>query len=252
VTKQKQAEDALQESFEKLRKLEEVRDNLTNMIIHDLRSPLTVIMCFLELLKSNLQEKLDRGGMEAIEAALAGADQINAMITSLLDVSRLEAGQMPIHMSEVDLGELVTTSLAKELALYGKTIKLDFPQESILLQCDPVLISRVMANLLGNAIKFTPRDGEIRVKIKKDESNIVLSVADNGPGIPTEFQERVFEKFAQVEVSKHAHSSGLGLTFCKLAIKAQGGTIGITSENGNGATFWCNFPSGFCENRAST
>lgn len=100
--------------------------------------------------------------------------------------------------------------------------------------------ARVIANFVGNAIKFTPASGRIRVSVRVSNTGVRVSVSDTGPGIPPEFHERIFEKFGQVEAARHGakHSSGLGLTFCKFAVEAHGGTIGVDSVVGQGSTFW--------------
>ena len=111
--------------------------------------------------------------------------------------------------------------------------------------CDAQLIRRVVQNLLGNALKFTEKDGVITVCIEIGaEETVRVSVADNGPGIPLEHQAKVFDKFHQVAASKqgHKYSTGLGLTFCKLAVEAHGGRIGLQSTVGKGSTFWFELP----------
>ena len=111
--------------------------------------------------------------------------------------------------------------------------------------CDPEVIGRIVANLLGNALKFTPASGEVRVSAVPSANEVKINVADTGPGIPAEYRERIFEKFGQVEGQKEGkkHSTGLGLTFCKLAAEAHGGKIGVDSEVGHGSTFWFTLPN---------
>ena len=102
----------------------------------------------------------------------------------------------------------------------------------------------MIQNLLGNALKFTPSDGWIRLGIEPDENRVCVRVRDNGPGVPPEYQERIFEKFGQVEAraNRQKHSTGLGLTFCKLAVEAHGGSVGVESEVDKGSTFWFVLP----------
>jgi len=110
--------------------------------------------------------------------------------------------------------------------------------------CDPGLIRRVIGNLLGNALKFTPASGSITITASSDGRTARVEVADTGPGIPADFLDRVFDKFSQASEgrSRKRYSTGLGLTFCKLAIEAHGGTIGVTSEVGVGTQFWFELP----------
>jgi signal transduction histidine kinase len=110
------------------------------------------------------------------------------------------------------------------------------------LSADPVLLSRVIRNLLGNAFKFTPEGGSVRVGISKTDREARVTVTDEGPGIPAEYHEKIFEKFGQVEDIRAKTGTGLGLTFCKLAVELHSGRIGVESEVGGGSTFWFTLP----------
>jgi len=200
VTERKRAADAVSENFEKLKELEALRDSLTHMIIHDLRSPLSVTIGFLTLLERQAEGKLDENGIEAIHRAQSGANQINAMITSLLDVSRLEAGEMPLKIIECDLAKIAATALAHDLALKGASrLQLEWPEEPVYVRGDAMMISRVVTNLVGNAFKFSPPQSAVRVRVSREGGCPRLSVLDAGPGIPREDHERIFEKFGQLE-----------------------------------------------------
>jgi signal transduction histidine kinase len=126
----------------------------------------------------------------------------------------------------------------------AREMNLDAPPVPVTVVADKDLILRVIQNLLGNALKFTSSDGWIHLDIQPDGNRVCVKVRDNGPGIPVEYQERIFEKFGQVEARAHRQkfSTGLGLTFCKLAVEAHGGSIGVESEIGKGSTFWFVLP----------
>ena len=244
VTERKQAVDALKENFDKLKELQDLRDSLTHMIIHDLRAPLSVTMGFLTFLKERAASKLDEIETEAIDRAQESAAQINAMITSLLDICRLESGEMPMDLKDFDIADIAITSLAHDLALMGPSrLQLELPEEPIRARGDAMLTNRVIANLVGNALKFSPKKSVVTVRATYDEGRARISVIDAGPGIPKEAHAEVFEKFGQLKATRRVHSSGLGLAFCKLAVEAQGGEIGIESEVGHGSTFWFTLPS---------
>jgi PAS domain S-box-containing protein len=223
--------------------LESLRENLSHMIIHDLRGPLTTIMGFLDVLKQRLTNKLGKSESRFFEMAQGSASALNEMITSLLDVNRLEAGEMPLNLEECDLYELATNSTVAVRALVGKQkLTVTEPSLPVVALCDRTVIGRVITNLVSNALKFTPGDGEVRVVVEKAESTSRVSVIDTGFGIPAEYHARIFEKFGQVKGGSHVHSTGLGLTFCKLAVEAHGGTIGVQSEPDKGSTFSFTLP----------
>jgi signal transduction histidine kinase len=162
------------------------------------------------------------------------------MITSLLDVHKLESGEMPLSLGQVDLREVAHSAMAPLRAVIGaRSLEGDIPEEPVEAWCDAGLIRRVLTNLLGNAVKFTPEVGAIRVVLEPlAGGGAKVSVVDTGCGIPAEYHERIFEKFGQIGGHQHRHSTGLGLTFCKLAIEAQGGRIGVESVAGHGTTMW--------------
>jgi PAS domain S-box-containing protein len=238
ITERKYIADQLQQSYEKLQELETLRDDLTNMIIHDLRSPLTSVIGFMDLLHGSAAEKLGQEDMELIERAQQGAYALKGMITSLLDVKRLESGQMPLDLKECDLVEITKEAADSFTSVIGsRSFILDLPNSQLYVYCDAILIRRVVTNLVGNALKFTPENGEVRISVVSHERGAKVLVSDTGPGIPAECHAKIFEKFGQVEGHKHQHSTGLGLAFCKLSVEAHGGTIGVESEIEKGSTF---------------
>jgi signal transduction histidine kinase len=234
----------LRRQFLELQELHDLRDNLTHMIVHDLRSPLTGIKGYLDLLKLDA-DKLDEDGQSYINDALSGVKTLVEMISSLLDVNRLESGEMPLNKKDCDLTTISTDAVA---SLGGLTVDRNVAQESpdgpVTISCDTELTTRVIANLLGNALKFTPSSGDVTVAVLGKDGGARVEVRDTGPGIPPEYLGRVFDKFGQVEARKERKkfSSGLGLAFCKLAVEAHGGTIGVESEVGSGSTFWFELP----------
>jgi len=239
----------LQESYEKLRELEDLRDNLVHMIVHDMRSPLTGVVGMLELLQMDLREVMDEEQTTDMEEVRTSARTLVDMVSSLLDVSRMEAGEMPLRKKECDLSPVAEEALASLLALLKRCdVGIEPPSSKITADCDPEIIRRVIANLVGNAIKFTPPTGKVRVQFAMAPDYTKVMVSDTGPGIPPEYRDKIFEKFGQVEGRQQGQklSTGLGLTFCKMAVEAHGGEIGVDSVLGQGSTFWFTLPALTC------
>jgi signal transduction histidine kinase len=234
----------VEEQYRKLERLELLRDGLVHMLVHDLRSPLAGIRAYLDLLKLDGAGKLDAELTESIDGARKVAVEMTDMVSDLLDVSRMEAGKMPLEFAPADVGALAVDAVAAAGASGRVRVRVEAPVDQLRVACDAGIIRRVITNLVGNAVKFTPASGQITVIVQGDGAEVKVSVVDTGPGIPPEFHQKVFEKFGQVEAVRHGakHSSGLGLTFCKLAVEAHGGRIGLDSKVGTGSTFWIVLP----------
>jgi len=240
--------EQIEHSYERLRELEEQRDKLVLMIIHDLRSPLTGILGYAELLEMKLKK---RAGCEepAKFAAdiLSSAQTLNATISTLLDISRMESREMPLKKAACDLRDVVARAFVSLGALVQEaTVVYEPLPESVTAFCDPVITRRIIENLTANAIKFAGRDNPVRIELSREANMATVRVSDSGPGIPPEYHQRIFERFGQVAVRRESgknYSTGLGLTFCKLAVEAQGGRIGVQSEVGKGSTFWFELPA---------
>jgi two-component system sensor histidine kinase/response regulator len=162
-------------------------------------------------------------------------------------VSRLEEGRLEPDLKVVELDTLAREALTLADPLRGgRRLLLEVPGAVPALITDRDLLLRVLQNLVGNAIKYTDaQDGRVAIRLLEAPNGTRVEVCDNGPGIPADFLDRVFDKFCQVEArqQRRPHSSGLGLTFCKLAVELHGGCIGVTSEMGRGSVFWFELPT---------
>jgi len=240
----KRLADEVRENLSRLRDLEHLRDSLTHMIVHDLNSPLAAIIGSLELLQLYATAAAPKLDPAVLDRCLACALQMNDLIASLLDLSRLEAGKMPLHKEATELAPLVSGVLESSRSqLAGRPLVLSGPVGEATAFCDGGVVRRVLNNLIGNAIKCTPA-GEVTVALSREASLIRVTVRDTGRGIAPEHHGVIFEKFRQVRESDARAGTGLGLAFCKLAVEAHGGRIGVESERGKGSTFWFTLPAG--------
>jgi NtrC-family two-component system sensor histidine kinase KinB len=225
--------------------LAELREEMTNMLVHDLRSPLTVLISGLELIAIELAT----GDTEAVTKVLAlarqSSDHLLRLINDLLDISRLESGQLSVAPQEVEVRPLLE-EVANRLMPLAEPARITMEVEADPglppLYVDPYIIDRVVHNLVDNALKFTPVGGRIslwaRLEPEREQPGLVLGVTDTGPGIPLSEHARVFQKYQQIDGSAgRRKGTGLGLPFCKLAIEAHGGRIWVESEVGKGSSF---------------
>lgn len=239
----------LREQNEQLRALEKLRDDLTHMMVHDLRNPLTCIYGFLKLLDIRGRPLLPPDLVECIESSLGSTQDLIEMVTSLLDINKFEAGAMRLDLESCNLAAVATEVMARSEGLrQNRALTVaPFPEGEATVMADAVLMRRVLTNIVGNALKFTDaRTGRVDVSFTLDSDRVRVEVADNGPGIPDEWHDKIFEKFGQVGMrsQRKKYTTGLGLTFCKLAIEAHGGTIGVRSKVGKGTSFWFDLPKG--------
>jgi len=237
----------LQHSYQRLQQLEKGRDDLTDMIVHDLRTPLNAMMMGIQELE--FTGDLNEGQQEMIEMTRRGGQTLVAMINDLLDISQMESGALRLERREVTVTDLIEDAIQQVTTLAtAKSVTLTISLERDLpgLVADEAKLLRILVNLLSNAIKFTPASGTVTItaRLDHDGPSLLFSISDTGEGIPAAAFGRIFEKFGQVE-SRHggrSMSTGLGLTFCKLAVEAHGGEIGVESTPGQGSTFRFTIP----------
>jgi signal transduction histidine kinase len=232
----------LEEANTRLREADIWKENLSSMIVHDLKNPLGVIQGTMIYFKGTMGDNLDEKQAQLLESALISADRALKLVSAILDVRRLEEGRMPLEIQPVAPAEIIQTCMDEIyplITMHGLTARLDVPSGLPPVRADYNTLMRVVGNLVDNAVKFTPADGHITVSAKQAPTGVQFSVADTGYGIPTEQHKRIFEKFAQAGIRAQGQRAGvgLGLTFCKLAVEAQRGNIWVESEQGTGATF---------------
>lgn len=222
----------LQSEKEHLLELQRVRQETSDLIVHDLRNPLSVIYGTLNLLGMVLPEEIRAENQALLDIATVATGRMRRLVDSLLDVAKLETGEMQLSLSDSDLGGLLKSAVSQmELGMQTAGVHLitNIPDTLPPVLIDVDKLERVMTNLLDNALKYTPRDGQITVAAEVQKDSMVISVSDTGSGIPPEDRKRIFERFAQVEGESRQvrglRGFGLGLTFCRATIEAHGGAI---------------------------
>ena len=237
----RRAQADLAASYTRLRALEQLRDDLVRMVVHDMGSPLQALSINLLLLQGAVSED----GRDILQSASKVAEELSQMISDLFDVSRLEECKMPIRRAVWNLTDMAQDVRAV-LGAIDADRRIDIESAgAVEASCDGALVRRVIENLVTNALRHTPAGSPIRVSIASAEGRARVAVHDQGRGVPSEATERIFEKFGTVEARQESayRSLGLGLAFCKLAIEAHGGTIGVAPGVESGSTFWFELPA---------
>lgn len=225
------------------------RASLTGMIVHDMNNLLSVILGYAAFLLSDhtLPESV-RNDIVAIEKS---GNDIRSMTITLLEVEKLESGTMPISPKELNVWDLAKQRaelLVSEAVERGIRLEFNAPEKDVIVFADQALLSRILDNLIFNAVKFSPDRGNIELGASSEDGMGRISVTNDGPPIPKEYHEKIFEKFAQVEIRKTTGRKGvgLGLAFCKMAVEAMNGKISVESplpEREDGVRFNLHFPT---------
>ncbi len=221
------------------KELDRLKDDFLHSITHDLRNPMTSIRGFIKFLSDGTAGELNEQQKKMLEIMDRASYRLLGMINDILDIAKLEAGKMELKIEPVDLVSLVKSVLEIAQPQYERkkiNVKFITQKPQVYANVDGRLIERVYTNLLGNAIKFTPEEGTITIYLEETDEKIFSYVQDTGEGIPPEYINTIFEKFAQVK-NKSKGGTGLGLTICKYVIEAHKGKIWAESELGKGAKF---------------
>jgi signal transduction histidine kinase len=217
--------------------------------VHDLNNPLLIISGNVQILEMELQNTLSGEQKNTVHLTLYSIHEMKNMISNLLDIGKMEEGKLTLRYEEISL-EVIFREMADVMQVLsrqeGKTISVHTPSGLPSVSADKEILKRIIANLIGNALKFTPLGSniEIAASYNTDSKEVAVSVKDQGEGISKEYLNRVFEKFVQVESAqtRKRTGKGLGLTFCKMAVEAHGGRIWVESEVGKGSTFYFTLP----------
>jgi signal transduction histidine kinase len=242
------AQAALVEQNEKLRELDRLKDEFVGLVSHDLRTPLTSISGYVELLQSDETGALNEEQRGFLAIVARNADRLLRLINDLLFVARLQAGRLELDVSEVQVAELAEHAIATASPpAEAKGLKLTFERvgdTTVFGEADR--LSQLLDNLVSNAVKFTPEGGLVSVRVVAEPDAVVIEVADSGIGIPASEQERLFDRFfrASTAVSRQIPGTGLGLHIARAIVDAHSGRIAVSSNEDLGTTFRVELPAG--------
>jgi signal transduction histidine kinase len=239
--------EELLRAYTDLRQAERMRDDLNHMIVHDLRNPLNVISATFELMRLTPADTRLKTLDHFWDSVYAATQRMIGLIDDILAISKIEAGQLSPQFASTSLPELLAdriNSFKPQATVENKQLHLDCPSD-LTAELDPALVGRVIENLVSNAFKYTEPEGIIHVSARVENECIRLSVRDNGDGVPDDYKQRIFEKFAQAPDSNGQvirKGVGLGLTFCNLVAQAHCGQIWVTDAPGGGSEFVLTLP----------
>ena len=233
----------------RLKELDKMKSDFVSNVSHELRTPLTSIKGSVDNMLDGLTGSLNEKQIRYLNRIKSNTDRLSRLINDLLDLSRIESGRVEVRPTTLPL-----TALAEEVAEHMKAlaaeklirIEVPPPDPSVTVWADRDKVTQVLMNLIGNAVKFTPQDGKITVALEKNGNDYIqISVADTGPGILPEEQNKIFSKFYQVaNIDKQKpKGSGLGLAISKALVEMHGGKIWMDSEVGRGSTFYFTLPA---------
>jgi PAS domain S-box-containing protein len=226
---------------------ERIKQEFTSTLSHELRTPLTSIIGSLQLINSGVMGEIEKDILELTSIAERNGQRLLDLINDILDVEKIESGKLTLFTETLELGELLTESLALNRG-FADRFKVRLATVGDLLpvnvSADRKRVLQVMTNLLSNAAKFSPEGATVEVTLESIDGVVRVGVHDAGPGIPESFRGRIFGRFAQADMShtRQKGGTGLGLAICKRLLEMMGGRIGFSDRAGGGTTFWFELP----------
>ncbi|MEB3160585.1 MAG: response regulator [Synechocystis sp.] len=230
----------LKSSYDSLKDLLGFREDMVNMLVHDLRNPLTNILLLSEIMLAN-EDIMPEKRRKQLDLIYHNGQKLRLLIDDLLIRGKLESSQMELKRQLINVGDLCQTAIADMRDIgdrKGLRLTLQLPTEPCVRDVDPLLFRRVLDNLIANAIKFAPINSEITMTVDNhDGDRLLIKVADCGPGVKESLRQQIFEKYEVGTLMKGISQTGLGLAFCKIVVEAHGGNIAVTENSPSGSIF---------------
>ena len=242
------ARDQAERAREAAESASRAKSEFLSRMSHELRTPLNAILGFGQLLQADADDPPSPGQRQRLDELLRGAHHLLALINDVLDVARIEAGNLPLSLQPVDLAALAQEglNLVRPVAQQrGVALVLEpgTAGESWPVRADATRLRQVLLNLLSNAIKFNRVAGEVRVSLSRRAGQVQIEVADQGPGIPAEHQLRLFQAFERLDPDGAVEGTGIGLALSRSLVELMHGEIGVRSAPGQGSVFWLRLPA---------
>jgi signal transduction histidine kinase len=233
---------SLKEAKVELEQLNQIKNEFISMVSHELRTPITAIKGFVKVVLAGETGELNPQQEKFLQIADQSIDRLTILISDLLDISRIESGQLRLHLTELSSRELLETvsrNIAGEIGKKNLLLQLHLPEKLPQVMADRERLTQVFDNLITNSIKFTPDGGTITIAAQDKGDFVLFSVTDTGIGISKDQHQRIFDKFYQVETgsTRNIHGTGLGLAIVKSIVEIHGGQIWVESELGKGSSF---------------
>lgn len=231
----------IKQQHDELEQLLQLREQFVNMVVHDMRSPLQVIMSYGDLLLSEAELSVEH--REWVEAINANANRLSKLLTEMLITAKMEKGQFVLHRSTVDLVRLVRDAWQQHRVIAQErriALTLELPEQAVPAELDANLFTRVLDNLLSNALKFSPPGSAVVLRVRPVAADgcLRIQVLDQGPGIPAAHLDSIFNQFEIVALRRKGFTQiGLGLPFCKLVVEAHGGRLQVEPNQPTGSIF---------------
>lgn len=242
-----EANKKLKSAVKKLETLDKMKDEFLSIVSHELKTPVTPIKGYLELLLDGDLGRINKKQREALETSLRRIQHLQRMIDDIVDISRMRSEKMKFDMKPIDLSNIIEDTI-KEMRVLAYEKQVDISENMprpLHVTADETRMAQVVSNLIDNSIKFSTNGGRITINAEKEDRSMHVKISDTGPGIPKKHHKKIFEKFYQVDSSptREFDGTGLGLPICEKIIKKHGGSIWVESKVGEGSTFHFTLPA---------